>query len=576
MTSSLEGFSREQIEAYRARAQTDLEGMKFELQVQDAEESLIDFAEFMWPVIEPGRPFVRGWALEAICEHLEAVSRGDIQNILFNVPPGTMKSLSTNVLWPCWEWGPQKKPHLRYVSAAYSQSLTIRDNRRSRLIVQSERYQQQWPVALVGDQNEKIKFENEATGFRLATSVGGTVMGERGDRVIVDDPNDTRRSDSETAINEALQWFTEVLPTRVNDLDKTPIIVIMQRVNERDVSGHILASELGYEHLCLPMEFDPVRRCHSIIKPSYMDNCELAEVARVPGTPGVWVTRDQADQAFQDLKTENEDLIEANPFALELKAITPDQLEFVERYPVDPRTEHGELLFPERFPRAAVDRLKKTLASWGGQYAIAGQLDQRPTPRGGGLFKRENLRIVDAEAAPKGGRSVRGWDLAATDEKEGGIARTAGVKMRITPEGTIVIEDAVFGKWGPGEVETKLIETAEEDGIYVPQDIPQDPGQAGKSQKRALAIKLAKFEVRFSPETGSKVDRARPLAAAAENGLVILVRGSWNDAFLAEAETFPRGKTKDLVDAATRAYSRALMEADGDLPTAIGPGIQTF
>lgn len=206
-----------------------------------------------------------GWVFEAICEHLEAITKGQLTRLLINVPPGTMKSLLTNVLWPAWEWGPRNMPYLRYVSAAYAHSLTVRDNRRCRLLIQSDVYQKLWGhrFSLVGDQNAKEKYENDARGFRIATSVSGTATGERGDRFIVDDPHNVKEAESDVKREDAVFWFTEVVPTRVNDLEKSACVIIMQRVHEGDVSGHILAhnKSLGYEVLTVPMEFESARKC---------------------------------------------------------------------------------------------------------------------------------------------------------------------------------------------------------------------------------------------------------------------------------------------------------------------------
>lgn len=466
-----------------------------------SEDSLLNFSEVVWSVIEPGRPFVRGWAIEAICEHLEAVTRGEIRKLLINVPPGLMKSLSTNVLWPAWEWGPKNRPDLRYIGASYSQDLTIRDNRRCRQIIESPLYQALWGdrVQLTSDQNAKVRYDTSKRGFKIATSVGGLSTGERGDRFIIDDPHNVKTAESETKLEEIAQWLTEVVPTRVNDINLSAFIVIMQRVHERDASGLILAQELGYEHLELPMEYEPSRKCYTSI-------------------------------GFED-----------------------------------PRTEEGELLFPERFDAKGVADLKKTLSSWGGQYAVSGQLQQRPTPRGGGMFKvdKEEVMRRALEVAPKGGRPVRGWDIAGSTRKKSPY--TASVRMKIVRD-TIYIEHVTRERKEIEEAEQHIEDTAREDRMAVDQDLPQDPGQSGKSQKRALAKRLAGLSFNFSPETGSKEDRAIPIASQWNAGNVVLVKGAWNDAFLAELSTFPRGEYKDQVDALSRAYARLLTRHEAPAP----------
>lgn len=437
--------------------------------------SLASFAKLAWHVLEPATPLKWGWALDAICAHLEAVSRGDINRLMMNVPPGCMKSLLTGVIWPAWEW--TRQPALRFIGTAHKQDLAIRDAMKCRRLIQSVWYQTRWPIALTSDQNAKTKFENGATGFREAMAFT-SMTGARGDRIILDDPLSADDANSEAALRAAEITFTEALPTRVNS-DESAIVVIMQRLHERDTSGIILARELGYTHLCLPMRFEADRRC-----------------------------------------------------------VTP--------FYADPRTVDGDLLFSDRFPEKQVSDLERTM----GSYASAGQLQQRPAPRGGGMFKREWFPIIRAE--PVGVQWVRAWDLAATADSS--AAWTAGVKMGRAPDGRFIIGDVRRIQGTPADVERLLVNTAAQDGVGVRGSIPQDPGQAGKAQVQYLIGKLAGFNYRSSPETGDKETRAGPLAAQAEVGNVMLMEGPWNKDFLDELAGFPTAKFKDQVDASSRAF----------------------
>lgn len=444
--------------------------------------SLADFAKLAWHVLEPSTPLRWGWALDAICQHLESVTYGDIKRLLMNVPPGTMKSLLTGVIFPAWEWGPAGLPSRRFIGTAHKQDLAIRDAMKCRRLIQSRWYQERWPVGLVTDNNAKLRFENTATGFREAMAFT-SMTGARGDRVILDDPLSADDANSESALNAAEVTFTEALPTRVNNEDSA-IIVIMQRLHERDTSGVIIERDLGYTHLCLPMRFEEERRCST----------------------GIGFT--------------------------------------------DPRETDGELLFPERFPEAQVAELEKTL----GSYATAGQLQQRPVPRGGGMFRRDWFEVVPA--APAGCRWVRGWDLAATADAN--AAWTAGVLIGKAPDDRFYIADATRIQGSPAEVERLLVNTAAQDDAErgkVQGSIPQDPGQAGKSQAQYLIRQLAGRSYRATPESGDKVTRADPLASQAEAGNVLIVAGPWNREFLDEMTMFPNGKFKDQVDAASRAFA---------------------
>lgn len=452
---------------------------RFETDRAGAERSLAEFAKLAWPVLEPATELKWGWALDAICEHLEAVTAGEIRRLLMNVPPGSMKSLLTGVIWPAWEWGPRGMPEKRFLGTAHSQNLAVRDNMKARRLIASEWFQRRWPIALTTDQNAKTKFENEATGFREAMAFT-SMTGSRGDRVVLDDPISADNANSEAELESARLTFTETLPTRINN-DQSAIVVIMQRLNEKDTSGVITDLGLDYEHLMIPMRFEKERRC----------------------TTGIGWT--------------------------------------------DPRTEDNELMFPERFPESEVEALEKTL----GAYATAGQLQQRPAPRGGGMFKRHWFEVIPT--APAGCQWVRAWDLAAT--KSDKAAYTAGVLMGRTPDGRYVIADVQRIQGSAAEVERLLVNTASQDGQQVKGSLPQDPGQAGKSQIQYLIKQLAGFTYTASPESGDKETRAEPLAAQAEVGNVMIVQGDWNEAFLSELSTFPMGKFKDQVDAASRAFA---------------------
>lgn len=209
-------------------------------------------------------------------------------------------------------------------------------------------------------------------------------------------------------------------------------------------------------------------------------------------------------------------------------------------------------MFPERFSEEAVQELEKTL----GSYASAGQLQQRPAPRGGALFKREDFNVV--ASLPQGCRMVRGWDLAATDDPS--AAWTAGALLAQDDSGRLYLADMVRIQGTAAQVEALLKSTAAMDGVAVRGSIPQDPGQAGKMQAQYLVRQLAGFDYRASPESGDKFTRAMPFAAQVEAGNVFLVRGEWNRAFLDEAATFPNGKWKDQIDAVTRAFDMLVVK----------------
>lgn len=445
--------------------------------------SLSAFIRRAWHVIEPSQIYVHGWHIDAIADHLEAVTAGEITRLLVNIPPGTMKSLAVGVFWPMWEWGPRGRPATRYVGVAHEQSLGTRDNLRCRRLASSEWYQRLWghQVHLTRDQNEKINFENLATGFRQVATPSN-ITGRRGDRVILDDPLSAENANSDTERERVNQWFRESLPTRLNTPESSAIVVVMQRLHERDVSGLILSEGLGYEHLMLPMEFEPERRCRTSI-------------------------------GF-----------------------------------VDPRTDDGELLFPARFSAATVERDKKVM----GSFAWAGQSQQRPTAREGGLFKRAWFaeKVIGPEAVPNKLTRCRGWDLASTVKRAGNNPDwTAGIRVGRSKTGDFYIEHVERLQGSPGTVQGTIRSYAGTDPAGTVIRLPQDPGQAGKAQAEGFVKALAGFTVKTVPVTGDKETRARPAAIQCEAGNVYMVRGPWNETFLDELCNFPMGSNDDQVDA---------------------------
>ena len=196
-----------------------------------------------------------------------------------------------------------------------------------------------------------------------------------------------------------------------------------------------------------------------------------------------------------------------------------------------------------------VDRDKKVM----GSYATAGQFQQEPVPRGGGMFKREHFGIINA--LPPVVRWMRGWDLAASTEATS--AFTAGVLLGKAADGSFVIAHVARGQLTPAEVERLIKNTSAQDrATYanVSGSLPQDPGAGGKAFAQSLVKAAAGSSVRASPESGDKITRAQPFAAQVEIGNVHLLAGEWNKPFLDEICLFPNAKVKDQVDAASRAF----------------------
>jgi len=191
-------------------------------------------------------------------------------------------------------------------------------------------------------------------------------------------------------------------------------------------------------------------------------------------------------------------------------------------------------------------------------HAAAGQLQQRPTAREGGLFKREWF-ANPVKFAPEGLQLVRSWDLASASDTHADPDFSVGLLMGLHPQTDLLyIIDVIRGRWSPAELENKLKATARWDGEETRIRIPQDPGQAGKFQAAYLAGQLRGYPVSSEREEGDKERRADPFAAQCEHGFVKLVAGDWNQAFVDELCAFPNGAHDDQVDAASAAFRSLL------------------
>jgi len=215
------------------------------------------FRAFIKPAfqaVEPSTTFVPGWHIDAIADHLEAISKGEVRQLIINVPPGHMKSMTVSVLWPCWEWA--SEPHLRYLCASYAGSLALRDAVRMRRLIESPWYQVLWPnVAFERDQNAKEYFENTVGGYRSSSGVGGSILGHRGDRLLVDDAHKTQESESEGVREGVIEWWNSTMISRAKDPQTVAKVIIAQRIHERDLPGYLL-DQGGWMHLNLPAEYE--------------------------------------------------------------------------------------------------------------------------------------------------------------------------------------------------------------------------------------------------------------------------------------------------------------------------------
>ncbi len=466
-----------------------------------------------WETFDPA-PYLSGWHIDCIAEYMEAVFLRQIRNLIINIPPRHMKSSIVSVNFPAWGW--TRDPKVSFMCLSYAEKLAIRDSVKCRRLIESAWYQKLWgtgapshwenKVILASDQNQKGRYENTAGGTRLSSSVGGTVTGEGAHFVIVDDAHNVVDAESDAIRNSTVRWWEEAIPSRLNTKDGCKVI-IQQRVHDLDLAGEMLQTG-EYEYLVLPAEYEPTH-------------------------PYVFLPKVPIPPEFTDSR----------------------KYKYI--YRGDVRKSAGELLWPARFDRQSIDGLKRSM----GEYAYAGQYQQSPSPRRGGMFKEEWFRIIDVDQVLPGGFVVRGWDLAASEEGKHS-ARTVGVKMKAVRDGDryvfFILDIAAFS-YDAGSTENAIISIVQADGDSVDlHSFPQDPGQAGKQQRRYFMNKLVGYPVRFTTESGDKTVRARPLSAQFEIGNIYIVDGPNVSEYIQVLTSFPKGRYKDHVDATSRAFSELI------------------
>ena len=457
-----------------------------QVQAERYRRSLREFTKAAWPTIEPGSEYTSGWHLDAISDHLEAVIDGSIKRLIINIPPRHSKSISTAVVLPAWTWATQ--PSKKFLYASYSASLSIRDSTKCRRLIDSPWYQAHFgdKFHLSGDMNQKSRFENSENGIRLSTSVAGSLTGEGGDCIVLDDVNNVVEADSQKVRQGVIDWWDQAMQTRLNDPRTGAFIVIQQRVNEQDLTGHILANELGneWDHLVLPARY------------------EIGHPTPVRSSLGF----------------------------------------------TDPRTEEGELLWPERFGEKELSTLERGL----GSYAAAGQLQQRPSPKGGGILKASWWVPWEREDLPEVSYVIQSWDTAfETKESSSYSARTTWGVFKHQGYDCLIVLDMWYDKVNYPELR-KLAQEAHDD--WEPDAVLIEKKASGASL--IADLRMAGVPVlAYSPDR-DKVARAHASSALLEDGRIYYPKRKWAEDLISICASFPAAKNDDVVDTCTQAWLR--------------------
>jgi len=478
-------------------------------QLRDAcEETLATFLREAWPHFESSNsPFSTNWHIDAICEHLEAVSHGQIRRLVINQPPRTAKTSIAAIAWPVWTWCKQPDPRypligpsVRFLCASYGSEKAQQDAVTARRLIGSTWFQERWGdrVQVSKARDNAGQYDTEAGGSRISTGIPES-LGKGGAIRLIDDAHKTNEVESALVRDSVLRAYDETWRTRSNDPQKGAEVIIMQRLNNDDLVGHVL-EEPDIVHLMLPMEYDSHRHCHTVI-------------------------------GFDD-----------------------------------PRTVDGELLWPERFDATWVRRTKKTM----GAFGWSAQMQQSPSPRGGGLILREWWALwppagqedswtghsVDADgnarvtlAFPELDYVLVSVDTAysVNDEADWSACTVWGSFQDSAKNPKIILLEAWRSRLDLRALVLKILDTAKRraaDGVLIE---AKASGISVMQEMRRL-MRDGDFTIFGDVPKGDKTARLHAVSAAFSGGLIFAPDRKYAEMVIEECAAFPRGKHDDLVD----------------------------
>jgi predicted phage terminase large subunit-like protein len=472
--------------------------------------TLKDFVHEAWNILEPVSTLVWSWHLDFICDYLTLIrdkkfktnGRQELEGIIFNVPPRTMKSLLISVFFPIWVW--TKHPARRFMFVSYSEKLSTQHSVFRRSVIESPWYQKEWGSVFTfsRDQNVKNHYENSARGAMFSTGMQATATGMGGDVLIFDDPLNPEQAISQVEREAVNLRFDTTFRSRINNPASGVKIIIMQRLHELDLTGHVLAREKSrWEHVSLPAiaEEDKTWRFPSA------GPVETQEV----GTQKV---------ETQEVETQN---------VKNQKA--------------------GELLWPERLPQSFLDSQRVGMGSW----AFNGQYQQRPAPLDGGIVKRQWIRFY-RQLPEKFEFMVQSWDCTFSggsdnDFVAGHVWARSGGRYFMLPYRTYERLD-----FGPTMAAIKAChgKFPQAHAVLI-EDKANGPAIISELQKEIPGV------VPVNPE-GGKIARAQATAPLWEAGSIELpdpqVFGCpWIEDYLHNICAFPKAAHDDDMDATSQA-----------------------
>jgi predicted phage terminase large subunit-like protein len=434
--------------------------------------------------------------LEEVAERVAAGKRREY-DLIINIPPGTTKTALVSIFWPLWIWS--RWHWFKFITSSYSGALSLESAEYSRDIMKSQRFKWLYPeLDLKPDKDTK-------SNFKLIKKL---YSGKNTPPRIM--PGGNRFS---TSVGGTVTGFHGHINIVDDPIDPRGVM------SEKEIAStnHWISQTL------------------SMRKANKLTTITVLIMQRLHQNDPTGHLLASKDRRIKNICLPGE-------IRHYKELVKPPEL--AEKY-VD------DLLDPVRMPWSVMNDMKADL----GQYGYAGQIGQKPTPPGGGMFHISEFQIVDQLPDERLiEHIVRYWDKAASD-KEG--AYTAGVKIARLRGGKYLVMDVRRGQWATEKREKMIDDTAAADGNHVTVYVEQEPGSGGKDS--AIITKNRLKAKGYSCETdrpqGDKIYRADPFSVQVNDGNVWLMRAPWNEEYVNEFEQFPFSTYKDQVDASSAGFS---------------------
>lgn len=512
-------------------------------------------------VVEKGRKFENNWHIEVIAELLQACTLGQVKHAIINIPRRTMKSTLVCIFWPTWTW--TFMPWTRWIFTSYSKEFAKRDNEKCAELIKSAYYQERFgdKFSLTIDRRDKLG--NDRGGYRSVFAIGKG-LGDGGDFVVADDPNDIETIESDDQLKKTANGWNEVSYHNVIDRRTAVRVIMQQRTDRFDLTGSIKANDKLsklYQHLVLPMHYDP----ENPFRATPEEPLKMGQVTPFEAVQNPELIAGE-EKLFIDPRSVDALTFNNNWYRWWYRNI------FQKTFGLTTQGA-GQNLWPTYLDPEILEQEEGHL----GPFGKASQWQQFPRVRGGNYFKSDDFEIVDLHQLDVSQLTIflRSWDKAGSENEGDYSAGVLWARTQRRPYHFYILDlyhrqvgyknrMAAMEECAKRDVENWINGRSDAEYSIL---IEQEPNASGKSMAEIERDYLARWNAVCKKPVGNKAGRAKALKLATENGVIKMLRANWNHVLLEEFEDFNPAKEKqadDIVDAAAQGYNRLAFSNLGD------------